>query len=102
MLWLFKNWLSTNKTCMKIFKHRFFTPVVMMLATLLHAGEGSAQGFLKASGQQIVDASGRNVLLRGMGLGGWMLQEPYMLQLNGSAYNQGDFRKKLVTLIGQE
>ncbi|HEY0059267.1 MAG TPA: cellulase family glycosylhydrolase [Flavisolibacter sp.] len=87
---------------MKLFKYRFFVSAALLLSILLPAGEGYAQGFLKASGQQIVDAGGKNVLLRGMGLGGWMLQEPYMMQLNGSAYNQGDFRKKLVNLIGQE
>ncbi|GAC1599983.1 MAG: hypothetical protein NVS3B8_12460 [Chitinophagaceae bacterium] len=42
-----------------------------------------AQGFLKAQGKQIVNAKGENILLRGIGLGGWMLQEGYMLGLNG-------------------
>src|SRR5678816_3138945 len=35
--------------------------------------------FLRAKGDRIVDGEGREVLLRGMGLGGWMLQEGYML-----------------------
>ncbi|HYJ62684.1 MAG TPA: hypothetical protein VEV62_02990 [Parafilimonas sp.] len=34
-----------------------------------------AQGFLKVSGKQIINDKGENVLLRGIGLGGWMLQE---------------------------
>ena len=34
----------------------------------------SAQTFLRADGQRIVDESGNPVLLRGMGLGGWMLE----------------------------
>jgi hypothetical protein len=37
------------------------------------------EGYLRASGGRIVDGQGREVLLRGMGLGGWMLQEGYML-----------------------
>jgi hypothetical protein len=37
-----------------------------------------------------------------MGLGGWMLQEPYMLQLHGAADNQGQFREKLEKLAGKE
>ena len=32
-----------------------------------------AQGFLHARGQSIVDGQERPVILRGMGLGGWML-----------------------------
>ena len=40
-----------------------------------------AQEFLKASGKQIVNEKNENVLLRGIGLGGWMLQEGYMLSL---------------------
>jgi hypothetical protein len=45
------------------------------------AGSAHAQG-LRAEGTKIVDASGNNVVLRGMGLGGWMLQEGYMLKIN--------------------
>lgn len=41
----------------------------------------AAEGFLKAEGRHIVDGNGDRVLLRGMGLGGWMLQEGYMLEL---------------------
>lgn len=41
----------------------------------------AAQDFLRAQGKQIVDAQGQPVILRGMGLGGWMLKEGYMLEL---------------------
>ena len=34
-----------------------------------------AQSFLSVSNDSIVTASGDNYVLRGMGLGGWMLQE---------------------------
>ncbi|HMK05091.1 MAG TPA: cellulase family glycosylhydrolase [Ferruginibacter sp.] len=61
-----------------------------------------AQGFLKARGPDIVDGSGKEVILRGMGLGGWMLQEPYMLKLSGAAIAQYDIRKKITGLIGKE
>jgi len=42
----------------------------------------NSQGFLKVKGKEIVNGKGETILLRGMGLGGWMLQEPYMLQLS--------------------
>ena len=39
----------------------------------LALGTGAnAQIFLHAEGQSIVDGNGKNVLLRGLGLGGWM------------------------------
>ena len=60
------------------------------------------QGFLKASGQKIVNGAGAEVILRGMGLGGWMLQEPYMLRLSGVAPTQGGIRKKITELVGAE
>lgn len=34
-----------------------------------------SQGFLHRDGQNIVDGNGKNVVLRGLGLGGWMVQE---------------------------
>lgn len=33
------------------------------------------QGFLHGDRQNIVDGNGKNVVLRGLGLGGWMVQE---------------------------
>ncbi|TCZ73013.1 glycosyl hydrolase family 5 [Flaviaesturariibacter aridisoli] len=69
---------------------------------LLGAVNGSAQGFLHAQGDRLADGSGRPVLLRGMGLGGWMLQEPYMLQLSGGPVNQQEIRQQLETLVGIE
>ncbi|MDR0412717.1 MAG: cellulase family glycosylhydrolase [Dysgonamonadaceae bacterium] len=59
----------------------------------------SAQGFLRARNQEIVNDNG-NVLLRGIGLGGWVLQEPYMLQLSGIARTQTEIRSKINELAG--
>ena len=63
--------------------------------------QGRAQGFLKAEGRQIVNEKGEKVLLRGMGLGGWMLQESYMLKLGGVG-PQYLIRRKIGDLVGQE
>lgn len=56
-------------------------------------------GFLKADGKKIVDEKGQNVLLRGMGLGGWMLQEGYMLHINKDS-RQYRIRERLEELMG--
>lgn len=60
---------------------------------------GFSQGFLKASGTKIVDGRGQNVLLRGIGLGGWMLQEGYMLKINNEA-QQYRIRERIADLVG--
>ncbi|MBG0861247.1 MAG: cellulase family glycosylhydrolase, partial [Bacteroidales bacterium] len=60
----------------------------------------AGQGFLKVKGKQIINERGENVLLRGIGLGGWMLQEPYMLQLSKAAGTQTEIRAKITDLIG--
>ena len=39
-----------------------------------------AQGYLKTKGPDIIAPTGEKVILRGMGLGGWILQEGYGIQ----------------------
>lgn len=58
------------------------------------------QSFLKASGKKIVNESGQEVILRGIGLGGWLIQEGYMLQTSGFANAQWEIRAKIEALIG--
>jgi len=60
-----------------------------------------AQG-LKASGKKITDASGNEVILRGMGLGGWMLMEGYMMETSDFANPQREIKAKIESLIGPE
>ena len=64
--------------------------------------QSKAQGFLRADGKKIVNGKGENVLLRGIGLGGWMLQEPYMFQLSDVAGTQTQIKAKIAELIGQK
>src|SRR5579872_2931721 len=71
------------------------------LLLLLFMTDGKAQGFLKAQGRFIVKERGEKVILRGMGLGGWMLQEGYMLKL-GPVGPQYRIREKIDSLIGKE
>ena len=62
---------------------------------------GYSQGFLRANDKKIVNDKG-DVILKGIGLGGWMLQEPYMLKLSGIVTNQSQFKAKVNELIGEE
>jgi len=61
----------------------------------------TAQGFLKVSGKTIVNGQGQEVFLKGVGLGGWLLQEGYMLHTSGFANAQWQIRAKVVDLIGE-
>ena len=58
-------------------------------------------GFLKADRKRIVNAKGENILLRGMGLGGWMLQEGYMLGIHKDA-QQHKIRARIEELMGAQ
>ena len=57
--------------------------------------------YLTTQGKEIVDKDNTPILLKGIGLGGWMLQEPYMMQSIGGAKNQQEYRSKLEALIGE-
>lgn len=60
-----------------------------------------ADGFLKTDGHHIVDESGDRIILRGMGLGGFMLQEGYMLELPEFGTQQV-IHSQIEKLIGPE
>ncbi len=61
----------------------------------------NAQHFLSTNGKAIVNENQDTILLRGMGLGGWMVQEGYMLQTAGFANPQHEIRAKIQELIGE-
>jgi aryl-phospho-beta-D-glucosidase BglC (GH1 family) len=60
------------------------------------------QGYLHRNGQNIEDRNGKNVVLRGLGLGGWMIQEGYMLKTGNIAGSQHIIQQKITDLIGVE
>ncbi len=72
------------------------------LLTLMVPTSLTGQHRLSTEGPLIVNEAGEGVLLRGMGLGGWMLQEGYMLQTAGFANAQFEIRNKIEQLIGEE
>jgi endoglucanase len=73
----------------------------VLISFLFLIKDAQGQGFLKADGKRIVNNNG-NFLIRAMGLGGWMLQEPYMLQLSGAAGTQHEIKQKIKELVGAE
>jgi endoglucanase len=71
----------------------------LLLSLILVSSKGNSQGFLKADGKRIVNEKGQNVLLHGMGLGGWMIQEGYMLHINNDS-RQSRIRERIEELMG--
>jgi hypothetical protein len=61
----------------------------------------NAQGFLHRQGKNIVNGSGQEILLKGIGLGGWLVQEGYMLQTSSFANAQWEIRGKISDLVGE-
>ncbi|RMF61071.1 MAG: carbohydrate-binding protein [Bacteroidetes bacterium] len=60
-----------------------------------------AGGFFRAAGTEILDPDGQPVVLRGVGLGGWLMPEGYMLHIPGFG-SPSDIRAKIEDLIGPE
>lgn len=77
---------------------KYLPLLVLIAASFILSG----QGFLSVDGKEIVDENGEPYLLKGMGLGGWMLQEGYMLQTAGFANAQHQIRERMVQLMGEQ
>jgi endoglucanase len=65
------------------------------------ASVAQADGFVRADHQQIVNGQGQPLLLRGLGLGGWMVQEGYMMGLS-NLKAQHIIRHHISRVIGEK
>ncbi|MEW6511554.1 MAG: cellulase family glycosylhydrolase [Bacteroidota bacterium] len=75
--------------------------LISFVALFLSCGNGHAQGFLHVSGKTIVDPTGQEFILRGIGLGGWLMPEGYMIQTESFANSPTEIRKVITDLVGQ-
>jgi hypothetical protein len=73
---------------------------LLLLIMVLASGFIWSQN-LKTDGKKIVNGNGDEVILKGAGLGGWMLMEGYMMQSSDVADTQHEFRERLEALIGK-
>lgn len=62
----------------------------------------NAAGYLHTRAQDIVDDAGNKILLRGVGLGNWMLPEGYMWKFGGQADRPRKIEKVIADLAGPE
>jgi endoglucanase len=73
-----------------------FTILMLSYSTM------TAGGFLKVSGKYIVNDKNEEVLLRGIGLGGWLMPEGYMLQTSSFANAPWELKLKVIDVVGQQ
>lgn len=73
----------------------------ILLSAFLLSQFGTSQ-LLKTQGEKIINDKGENIQLRGLGLGGWMLQEGYMLKTADFAGPQYKIKEKIAELIGED
>ncbi len=72
----------------------------IILFTIFITSAITAQGFLRAEGAEIVNDDGP-VLLRGIGLGGWLVPEGYMLNSTAVANSPTEIKNAIIDLIGE-
>ncbi len=78
-----------------------FGLLIVALFALIISSTNVSAGFLKAEGTEIVDSTGTPILLRGYGLGGWLVPEGYMLNFPGFG-SPTAIRNTIESLIGEE
>ncbi len=60
------------------------------------------EGFVRADSARLVDGTGRDVLLRGVGLGNWLLPEGYMWKFGPGAESPREIEALVERLVGPE
>jgi endoglucanase len=79
-----------------------YLPFLFALSSFIFFSQNSySQGFLKVNGKRIENDQNKNFILRGMGFGGWMLQEGYMFGL-GFLGQQYKIKQKITEFAGQK
>src|SRR2546423_14645336 len=76
--------------------------LILCWAFVWALGQARSQpaGFLRAKNALIVDDRGKEVILRGMGLGGWMLKEGYMFGIRNEG-TQHSIKARIADLVGK-
>lgn len=59
-------------------------------------------GYVHADGGRLVDGAGRPLLLRGVGLGNWLLPEGYMWRFDGGPQSPREIEALITDLVGSE
>jgi len=76
--------------------------VLFLVFIFFYTATAEGKGFLRTRGQDIVDEDGEKVMLRGVGLGNWLLPEGYMWKFGPLGDRPRKIEKILSDLIGAE
>lgn len=82
-------------------KKRNLIIILIIALVICFSNNYYAQGFLHRLDKKIVNGAGQEVLLKGIGLGGWLVQEGYMLHTSNFANAQWEIKAKITDLIGE-
>jgi endoglucanase len=80
---------------------RIYIALTILLAVISAGPVASAQ-YAHTKGDQIVDAQGREIHLRGINLGNWLVPEGYMWQFGGHVQSAREIEGLVTELIGPE
>ncbi len=81
---------------------QFLYRLRLILPLIFLSGYLHSSGFLRTDGRTIADGDGNPVLLRGFGLGGWLVQEGYMWNIHGFFGSPSNIESKIIDLVGAE
>ncbi len=86
---------------MATFRVKSIVAAILSLSVwLLIPRQSSGQGYLHSAGTYILDGSNRPITLRGMGLGGWLVPEGYMIGTSSFANSPTAFLNTVSSLVG--
>lgn len=74
--------------------------LLLLIFAFVAGNNAMSQGFLHRDGKKIVNGAGTEIILKGMGIGGWWLQEGYMLQTPQAA--QFQIKNAITELVGAD
>ena len=74
--------------------------MIIIVITIFFLYPSVTFAFLKIKGKDIVDSNDQKVFLKGIGLGGWLVPEGYMLHCASEANSPTEIRNAVETLIG--
>ncbi len=76
--------------------------LIALLLSICQMRTAWSQGFLHASGYYIQDGNGQPIILRGIGLGGWLVPEGYMLGTNSPYDSPTGFLNAIASVVGDQ
>lgn len=83
-------------------RHGWLSVLAVFALTLFSSLAAPVQTFLHTRGQDIVNEDGQKVMLRGVGLGNWLLPEGYMWKFGDEADRPRRIEKLVSDLIGTD